>query len=799
MSSNFTLLAEHIQTALHLDHASREDYLGSLPPEIARHVRSLLEFEHATLDLSRIPAIELVLDVLAEPAPTQIGRWHVLELMGRGGMASVYLVERSEGGIRQLAACKIGYARADLEDGLRRETATLLGLNHPGIAHVLDFGHTDAGRPYMVSERIEGIDIVTYANQQLLPLVARLALFEDVLSAVAHAHERLLLHQDIKPDNILVGTDNRPRLIDFGLASIVNSGGDSPVTGYTPRYASPEQMHGERLTVRSDVYSLGVTLATLMEGAGPARSHEDAHAVIAKATHADPVLRYASASDMAADLRAIRQSRPVSARPISPGYRLTRFLQRHPLPMALAVLVVLSIGSGVTATLWQARRAVESARTAEAALVNARAVETFLIEDVLGRANPNDPHYDPSIGIVGVLDHAAEAVQQRFGGNPLAAAGIHTALASIQRNLGRYDQAVSHAEQSATLYAGELGPMHDLALSSRYLQVRALAVAQMDDAEVLLKQTDALAADRLDQDTRLALDAAIARAEIQQNRMRGPEALDAYTRMARLQARIAPDDPTLAVTAANGMAEAYLRMERPAEAIDVLEALPLASYSGMQQATIHRKLAWAYRDQASYANAAAGKQDAPEDYERALEHGMRALHLFREHLGNDAHTTLAALGTVSSLHELRGECDAALDTGREAYEGMRRAYGDTSQAALIERGNLGSKQFECGHQEDGLTNLQAALHGLGEHYGADNGAAQSFTFTIIWFLTRADRHDDAMDWVGRLNAHSLRDATLVELLGIMRERQSATATPAQRSRFEAMHARLLSGRSAEAE
>ena len=90
---------------------------------------------------------------------------------------------------------------------------------------------------------------------------------------------------------------------------------------------------------------------------------------------------------------------------------------------------------------------------------------------------------------------------------------------------------------------------------------------------------------------------------------------------------------------------------------------------------------------------------------------------------------------------------------------MRRAYGDTSQAALIERGNLGSKQFECGHQEDGLTNLQAALHGLGGHYGADNGAAQSFTFTIIWFLTRADRHDDAMDWVGRLNAHSLRDAT----------------------------------------
>ncbi|HMN33818.1 MAG TPA: serine/threonine-protein kinase [Chiayiivirga sp.] len=797
--SDFTLLAEHVDAARALGGDARRTYVDSLPPELARQVRDLLQFEHATLDLSRIPAIELALDVLADPMPERIGRWRVLELIGRGGMASVYLVERSEGAIRQLAACKIGYARADLEDGLRRETATLLDLAHPGIAHVLDFGHTGAGRPYMVSERVEGTDIVTFANQRRLPLAARLALMEDVLSAVAHAHERLLLHQDIKPGNILVDAAGRPRLIDFGLASVLNSGGDSPVIGYTPRYASPEQKRGERLTVRSDIHSLGVTLAALLEGTAPARASDDARAVVDKATRDDPAERYASAADMAADLRAIRQRRPIAARSHSAGHRFKRFLQRHPLPIALVALMALSIGAGVLATLWQARRAVESARTAEAALVNARAVETFLIEDVLGRANPNDPHYNPSVGIVGVLDHAAEAVQQRFSENPLAAAGIHTALASIQRNLGRYDQAVSHAERSATLYAGELGPMHDLALSSRYLQVRALAVAQMDDAEVLLKQTDALAADRLDQDTRLALDAAIARAEIQQNRMRGPEALDAYTRMARLQARIAPDDPTMAVTAANGMAEAYLRMERPAEAIDVLEALPLASYSGMQQATIHRKLAWAYRDQASYANAAAGKQNAPEDYEQALEHGMRALHLFREHLGNDAHTTLAALGTVSSLHELRGECDAALDTGREAYEGMRRAYGDTSQAALIERGNLGSKQFECGHQEDGLTNLQAALHGLGGHYGADNGAVQSFTFTIIWFLTRADRHDDAMDWVGRLNAHSLRDATLVELLGIMRERQSATATPAQRSRFEAMHAQLLSGRSAEAE
>src|SRR5690606_28354471 len=125
------------------------------------------------------------------------------------------------------------------------------------------------------------------------------------------------------------------------------------------RYASPEQKRGERLTVRSDVYSLGITLAALLEGTRPVRDGGDAQAVIAKATREDQDERYASAADMAADLSAIRKRRTVSARPASAGYRLTRFLQRHPLPMALAVVAILSIGIGVAATLWQARRAVE--------------------------------------------------------------------------------------------------------------------------------------------------------------------------------------------------------------------------------------------------------------------------------------------------------------------------------------------------------------------------------------------------------------------------------------------------------
>ncbi len=364
MTSDFTRLSGHMQAVLDLAPDARDSYIDSLPPTIARQVRDLLQFQGASLDLSQVRGIELALDVLAEPLPTHIGRWTVLQPLGHGGMASVFQVERSEGAIRQLAACKIGYARTDLEDGLRRETVTLLDLNHPGIAHVLDFGHTDVGRPWMVSEYVEGSDIVSWSNDGDLPLAARLLRFEDVLSAVAHAHERLLLHQDIKPGNILVDTAGRPRLIDFGLASVLSGGGDSPVIGYTPRFASPEQKRGENLTVRSDIYSLGITLAALAERVAPSRGGDDVQAVIDKACRDDPAERYASAAAMAADLRAIRESRPITARANSKRYRVKRFLQRHPLPVAL---VALSIAVGVTATVWQARRAIDSARTAEAA------------------------------------------------------------------------------------------------------------------------------------------------------------------------------------------------------------------------------------------------------------------------------------------------------------------------------------------------------------------------------------------------------------------------------------------------
>lgn len=773
MSNQFTLLARHVEAALQLSAAERDSHLATLPCDVAAQVRELLQFEHATLDLSQVAGLELALDVAAQPPPQHIGRWHVLELVGRGGMASVYRVERSEGAIRQIAACKVGYARTDLEDGLRRETAALLELGHPGIAGVLDFGHTDGGRPYMVSELVDGADIVSFANQQRLSLMDRLELFEHVLSAVAHTHERLLLHQDIKPDNILVTADGRPRLIDFGLAMMLGGAGDSPVLGYTPRYASPEQKRGGNLTVRSDIYSLGITLSMLLQGATCARRHGDVRAVIDKASREDPAGRYSSATAMAADLRAIRELRPIAAHAGRPGYRLKRFVQRHPLPLVLGALIVLSIGIGMAATLRQTQRAMASARTADAALVNAQAVKDFLIEDVLGRANPADPGYDPKNGIVGVLDNAAAAIERRFDRNPLAAAGIHAALAMAQRNLGRFEQAVSHAKRSADLYASELGVGHEFSLTSHYVEALALSAINVTEAQQVLDATDALAGERLNEHSRLALAAAQARAQIAQNRLLGPEALAAYQYVEQLQSRLLPDDASRAAWARSGIAEAYMRMNQPEQAIRALEAPAPELPSLVHQASRHRLLAMAHT-----------RLGEPE---RALHHAQQAVALLRESLGDDAYSTLAAWGTLSNSYMLRGECDGALDAGRTAFEGMRRVYGEKVQSALIERGNLGDKQSRCGHHIEGLGNMMAASRGLRELHGADNAAFQAFNAGAAELLIQLERHDEALDRFDEMNEETLREDDVRALLDTLGPKLESAES---RRRLEVLQARV---------
>lgn len=698
MSGDFTLLAEHVQATLNLPADERDAYLATLPAGIAAQVRELLPFEHATLDLSQAAGIELALDVLAEAPPQRIGRWRVLELIGRGGMASVYRVERSEGTIRQLAACKIGYARTDIEDGLRRETATLLDLGHPGIANVLDFGHTEGGRPYMVSELVDGTDIVSFANQHGLPLPKRLALFEQVLSATTHAHERLLLHQDIKPDNILVDAGGRARLIDFGLASVLK-GGNAAVVGYTPRYASPEQKRGESLTVRSDVHSLGATLAALLERTPPARGLDDARAVVEKACRDDPAERYPSAAAMAADLRAIRESRPVSARPANAGYRMKRFAQRHPLPMALAALAVLAIGMGTGATVWQAHKAVTAGE-------RATATSKFLTR--LFRSVSPDREGRAEIRLSEFLEPAFEQLKEDQSLGAGARIDIAKVLGIAWSGLGEVEKATE-----VWNYGNEQ------AQASRDFRANADLLLEMARMYGARSQVD-LAMQTLDR--AIAASASADDAELR-NRAR-------HVRISILFATESwPEVLALADELLRDADAGSAFLERQRAGLDYSRATALMHVGRLDEAETA-----AARAQAEYAVAYGERSGAVSDaLDMRLQIAMAAGALERADAQADELLALVThvygtghprygevLNNIASLRQHQGRNGEAARTYGQAYEVLHGQGNEDDPRTAMVRQNLGGALVDVGELDAGLAHLRGADATLTTTLGNDH-------------------------------------------------------------------------------
>lgn len=349
------------------------------------------------------------------PERRVIGPYRLLKLIGEGGMGEVYLAER-ENEFRKRVAVKLIRAGMASQDVVRRfvmERHMLAALNHPHIVRLVDGGATDEGLPYLVVDYVEGIPIDAYCDQHNLSINDRLRLFVDVLVAVHYAHQSLIIHCDLKPGNILVTAETAPMLLDFGIAKLLDPvalglGEQTQQTrlrAYTPRYASPEQLRGEPVTTACDIYALGVILYELLTGRSPYRAtsessvvewvrsvcDEDADApsvavgllngdpqtlrrrlqgdldaITLKALRKEPRERYGSVDQMAEDIRRHLDGRPVLARKNTAGYVARKFLQRHKFGAVAAALLLLSVGAGLTATLWEARvaaRRFEDVRT----------------------------------------------------------------------------------------------------------------------------------------------------------------------------------------------------------------------------------------------------------------------------------------------------------------------------------------------------------------------------------------------------------------------------------------------------
>lgn len=337
------------------------------------------------------------------PSPgTLIGAWRVVREIGRGGMGVIFLAERADGAYQQKVALKLLRSTQNRDAArMARERQTLASVQHPNIARLIDGGDTPEGIPYLVLEYVEGETIDAWCESQALSVTARVALVEKVAAAVQSAHQQLVVHRDIKPSNVVVGIDGEPKLLDFGIARLLESR-DAGVTTqdggllFTPRYASPEQVNGLPVTVATDVYGLGALLYMLLANAGPyprltstdatnvaavmrivaedplapasemaAQSRPafaeelkgDLDLILAKACARDVAMRYATVAALAADLSRWRAGNPISARAPTLAYTARKFVGRHKAGTVLACIALVAIGVGALGTWVQKREA----------------------------------------------------------------------------------------------------------------------------------------------------------------------------------------------------------------------------------------------------------------------------------------------------------------------------------------------------------------------------------------------------------------------------------------------------------
>lgn len=361
--------------ATNLSTAARMEYLGTLPAEVRGEVESLLAAEELPLTFTGE-----ILTTIAEietkaPGNQRLGPYRILGQLGSGGMGSVYKAVRDDDVYQKTVAIKIiraALAQTGLEQRFIAERQILAQLEHPYIARLID-GGTQEGLPYIVMEYIEGVPIDQYVREQNLSQRDRLILFRKVCEALTHAHQRLVVHRDLKPGNILVQADGTPRLLDFGIAKLLDQPSLTPQTqtGWmlmTPDYASPEQVRGDAISVSSDIYSLGVILYELLTGRRPyiLKNYSpteiqqaictgaiprpcldtDLDTIVLTALHLDPVRRYSSVEKLSDDIRLYLAGQPISARPDTFFYRTTKFIERNRIAVTLATILLITILGG---------------------------------------------------------------------------------------------------------------------------------------------------------------------------------------------------------------------------------------------------------------------------------------------------------------------------------------------------------------------------------------------------------------------------------------------------------------------
>ncbi len=449
-------------------------------PELSSEVLSLL---HAHAEVS-MAAQSPVLPQVDIPS-ARFGAYEAIERVGRGGTSIVYRARRADGRFNQTVALKILAAYLTGPEFLRRfetERQVLATLNHHNITSLLDGGVSSSGDPYLITEYVDGVTIDRYCDEKKLGIEERLRLFLQVCEAVDYAHRHLVVHRDLKPGNILVNSEGMVKLLDFGTASMVAAGGDVTVTRMrmlTPRYASPEQLRGERVSTATDIFSLGVVLYELITGSWPygdptsirvelaratsdmdakspsmvitqeaaerrSETHEhlrrlmrgDLATIALKMLASNSAARYESVRQVSDDIQRYLEGRPVLARPHTAWYTAGKFIRRHWMGASAATAGILALAALTVFSMYQSAQARMHARRAEK--VSQFAKNTFLSASSTWTSPLSGQ--SRAIQFVDILDNASQRVGKALGDDPVAEADMRGTLGSTYSILGETEK-----------------------------------------------------------------------------------------------------------------------------------------------------------------------------------------------------------------------------------------------------------------------------------------------------------------------------------------------------------------------
>jgi tetratricopeptide (TPR) repeat protein/predicted Ser/Thr protein kinase len=437
---------------------------------------------------------ELIKGELADG--TRLGPWQLTHLLGRGGAGEVYLAARADGLFQQKAAVKVLQGGTVAEAArFQSEREILARLEHPGIARLLDGGMDADGRPYMVMEYVEGVSLTEFCDTHRLALRERLALFVEVCDVVSYAHRNLVVHRDLKPRNILVTHEGRVKLLDFGVAKLLDAvagpAADKTLAPLTPDYAAPEQLTGQPITTATDVYALGVVLFELLTSRKPFQNtampvahavrtvlHEtppapsraarltsnphvpprllegDLDAIVAKCLRKEASERYESVGMLESDIRRHLESKPVSAREGARLYVARRFLRRHRWGVAGVAVVVLALSAALAAVSWQAHHLSLERDIAKRAAAREEAVRYYLTR--MFRTSAAEHDGEPTTAKE-MLDLSAQRVLTEYRDDPYLAGKVVETLSDLYGALEDFEGQAPLLER----YLAQAGPEAD--------------------------------------------------------------------------------------------------------------------------------------------------------------------------------------------------------------------------------------------------------------------------------------------------------------------------------------------------